>query len=90
LIDTVQCSRGRSCAPSRRLLELPAHNHVLGHISYIATWRSSGVGGLEDVYASPIARRARERYTVITRAMHIHPTVAEYMPTLLGNLEPLN
>jgi len=31
----------------------------------------------------------RMPYTVITRAMHIHPTVAEYMPTLLGNLEPL-
>jgi hypothetical protein len=28
-------------------------------------------------------------YTVIARAMHIHPTVAEYMPTLLRNLEPL-
>jgi len=28
-------------------------------------------------------------YTVITRAVHIHPTVAELIPTLLGNLAPL-
>ena len=28
-------------------------------------------------------------YTVIQRAMHIHPTVSELIPTLLGDLEPL-
>ncbi|KRB87427.1 FAD-containing oxidoreductase [Noviherbaspirillum sp. Root189] len=28
-------------------------------------------------------------YTVIQRAMHIHPTVAELIPTLLGDLKPL-
>jgi GST-like protein len=27
-------------------------------------------------------------YTVIQRAMHIHPTVAEYLPTVLSKLEP--
>ena len=29
-------------------------------------------------------------YTVIERAMHIHPTVTELIPTMLGDLEPLN
>jgi pyruvate/2-oxoglutarate dehydrogenase complex dihydrolipoamide dehydrogenase (E3) component len=28
-------------------------------------------------------------YTTITRTMHIHPTVAELIPTLLGSLQPL-
>jgi hypothetical protein len=28
-------------------------------------------------------------YTVISRTVHIHPTAAEYLPTLLGNLKPL-
>ena len=28
-------------------------------------------------------------YTVIQRAMHIHPTVSELIPTLLGDLKPL-
>ncbi len=31
---------------------------------------------------------AKAPYTVIQRAMHIHPTVAEYLPTMLGELEP--
>jgi hypothetical protein len=28
-------------------------------------------------------------YTVIQRAMHIHPTVTELIPTMLGELKPL-
>jgi hypothetical protein len=28
-------------------------------------------------------------YTVIQRAMHIHPTVAELIPTILSELKPL-
>ncbi|MEW6211510.1 MAG: FAD-containing oxidoreductase [Acidobacteriota bacterium] len=32
---------------------------------------------------------ARAPYTVIQRAMHIHPTVSELIPTLLGSLKPV-
>ena len=32
---------------------------------------------------------AKAPYTVLKRAMHIHPTVAEFYPTILGTLEPL-
>ena len=32
---------------------------------------------------------ARAPYTVIQRAMHIHPTVTELIPTMLGELKPL-
>ena len=32
---------------------------------------------------------AKAPYTVIQRAMHIHPTVTELIPTMLGELEPL-
>jgi pyruvate/2-oxoglutarate dehydrogenase complex dihydrolipoamide dehydrogenase (E3) component len=32
---------------------------------------------------------ARAPHTVITRAVHIHPTVSELIPTLLGDLKPL-
>ena len=28
-------------------------------------------------------------YSVIQRAVHIHPTVTELIPTLLGDLKPL-
>ena len=28
-------------------------------------------------------------WRVIERAMYVHPTVSEYLPSLVGNLEPL-
>jgi hypothetical protein len=31
---------------------------------------------------------AKAPCAVIERAMHIHPTVAEYLPLILGKLEP--
>jgi pyruvate/2-oxoglutarate dehydrogenase complex dihydrolipoamide dehydrogenase (E3) component len=33
---------------------------------------------------------AKAPYTVIKRAMHIHPTVSELIPTMLGELKPLD
>ena len=33
---------------------------------------------------------AKAPYTVIQRAMHIHPTVSELVPTMLGSLRPLS
>jgi len=32
---------------------------------------------------------AKAPYTIIQRAMHIHPTVSEYLPTMMGELKPL-
>ena len=32
---------------------------------------------------------AKAPYTVIQRAMHIHPTVTELIPTMLQELKPL-
>jgi hypothetical protein len=32
---------------------------------------------------------AKAPYTVIQRAMHIHPTVSEFIPTMLDKLKPL-
>jgi uncharacterized membrane protein YecN with MAPEG domain len=32
---------------------------------------------------------AKTPYTVLQRAMHIHPTVSELIPTILGELRPL-
>jgi pyruvate/2-oxoglutarate dehydrogenase complex dihydrolipoamide dehydrogenase (E3) component len=32
---------------------------------------------------------AEAPYTTLQRAMHIHPTVSEYLPTMLGSLAPL-
>jgi pyruvate/2-oxoglutarate dehydrogenase complex dihydrolipoamide dehydrogenase (E3) component len=49
-----------------------------------------GIGGDEIVHSLLDVMYADVPYTVIRRAMHIHPTVTELIPTLLGNLKPLN
>ena len=48
-----------------------------------------GIEGDEIVHTLLDAMYAGARYTVIQRAMHIHPTVAELIPTLLSGLKPL-
>jgi len=47
-----------------------------------------GVGGDEVVHVLLDVMYAKAPYTIIQRAMHIHPTVAEYLPTILAKLEP--
>jgi len=33
---------------------------------------------------------AKAPYTVLQRAVHIHPTVSEFIPTMLEDLQPLS
>jgi len=47
-----------------------------------------GVGGDEVIHVLLDIIYAKAPYTVIQRAMHIHPTVAEYLPTILAKLGP--
>lgn len=49
-----------------------------------------GVHGDEVIHALLEVMTARLPYSVINRAVHIHPTVAELLPTLLEGLSPLN
>ena len=48
-----------------------------------------GIDGDEIIHSLLDVMYASTPYTVIQRAMHIHPTVTELIPTLLGKLEPL-
>ncbi len=48
-----------------------------------------GLNGDEIVHSLLDMMYARKPYTTIQRAVHIHPTVTELIPTLLGNLKPL-
>jgi pyruvate/2-oxoglutarate dehydrogenase complex dihydrolipoamide dehydrogenase (E3) component len=48
-----------------------------------------GIGGDEVVHTLLTAMYAKLPYTVVARAVHIHPTVAELIPTVLQDLEPL-
>jgi pyruvate/2-oxoglutarate dehydrogenase complex dihydrolipoamide dehydrogenase (E3) component len=47
-----------------------------------------GLNGDEIVHSLLDVMYAGKPYTTIQRAMHIHPTVTELVPTLLGNLQP--
>jgi pyruvate/2-oxoglutarate dehydrogenase complex dihydrolipoamide dehydrogenase (E3) component len=48
-----------------------------------------GVGGDEIIHSILDVMYAKAPYTVIQRAVHIHPTVSELIPTMLGELKPL-
>jgi len=49
-----------------------------------------GVGGDEVIHSILDVMYAKAPYTVIQRAVHIHPTVSELIPTMLGELQPLS
>jgi pyruvate/2-oxoglutarate dehydrogenase complex dihydrolipoamide dehydrogenase (E3) component len=48
-----------------------------------------GIEGDEAIHSILDVMYTGAPYTVIQRAMHIHPTVTELIPTLLGDLKPL-
>ena len=49
-----------------------------------------GTGGDEVIHSILDVMYAKAPYTLIRRAMHIHPTVSELVPTMLGDLEPMD
>lgn len=48
-----------------------------------------GTGGDEVIHCILDVMYAKAPYTVLQRAVHIHPTVSELVPTMLGDLKPL-
>jgi pyruvate/2-oxoglutarate dehydrogenase complex dihydrolipoamide dehydrogenase (E3) component len=48
-----------------------------------------GTSGDEAIHCVLDTMYAKAPYTVLQRAMHIHPTVAEFIPVILGDLAPL-
>lgn len=48
-----------------------------------------GTSGDEAIHCVLDAMYAKAPYTLLKRAMHIHPTVAEFIPTMLDDLAPL-
>jgi pyruvate/2-oxoglutarate dehydrogenase complex dihydrolipoamide dehydrogenase (E3) component len=48
-----------------------------------------GTSGDEAIHCVLDAMYAHAPYTVLQRAVHIHPTIAEFIPTILGDLAPL-
>jgi len=58
-------------------------------VSLVLGRRSGGPFSDEVVHSTLDVMYAKAPYTVIQRAMPIHPTVAELVPTMLGELQPL-
>jgi pyruvate/2-oxoglutarate dehydrogenase complex dihydrolipoamide dehydrogenase (E3) component len=48
-----------------------------------------GLAGDEVIHCIIDLMYAKAPYTVMQRATHIHPTVSEFVPTMLGELKPL-
>jgi pyruvate/2-oxoglutarate dehydrogenase complex dihydrolipoamide dehydrogenase (E3) component len=55
--------------------------HILGAVIL-------GTGGDEVIHVLLDVMYAKAPYTLVQHAMHIHPTVAEFLPTVLSKLEP--
>ena len=62
---------------------------VDAHTNQILGAAILGVGGDEVVHSILDVMYAKAPYTVIQRAVHIHPTVSELIPTMLADLKPL-
>ncbi len=56
--------------------------HILGATVF-------GTGGDEAIHCILTAMYARQPASLMTHSMHIHPTVAELIPTVFGDLKPL-
>jgi pyruvate/2-oxoglutarate dehydrogenase complex dihydrolipoamide dehydrogenase (E3) component len=48
-----------------------------------------GLAGDEVIHCVLDLMYAKAPYTVMQRAMHVHPTVSEFIPAMLGDLKPL-
>jgi pyruvate/2-oxoglutarate dehydrogenase complex dihydrolipoamide dehydrogenase (E3) component len=48
-----------------------------------------GTAGDEVIHCIIDVMYAKAPYTLIQRAMHVHPTVSEWVPTMLEDLMPL-
>ena len=49
-----------------------------------------GTGGDEVIHSILDVMYAKASWTVIRRAMHIHPTVSELVPTMLPDPRPMD
>lgn len=49
-----------------------------------------GTGGDEAIHCILDVMYSGSPYTTLQRAMHIHPTLSELIPTMLGDLQPLS
>jgi pyruvate/2-oxoglutarate dehydrogenase complex dihydrolipoamide dehydrogenase (E3) component len=84
--------------PMTRIGRARERSETQGFMKLVADARSKrilgaavlGIEGDEVVQSILDLMYAKAPYTLIERSMYIHPTVMEYLPTLVGNLEPVD
>ena len=83
--------------PMTRVARARERGETLGFMKIIVDEKTAqilgaallGLNGDEVVHSILDVMYAKAPYTTISRAVHIHPTVTELIPTLLQNLKPL-
>jgi pyruvate/2-oxoglutarate dehydrogenase complex dihydrolipoamide dehydrogenase (E3) component len=83
--------------PMRRPHRARARGETQGFMSVLVDAETSkilgaailGIEGDEVIHSVLDVMYAGAPYTVVQRAVHIHPTVSEFLPVLLGDLKPL-
>src|ERR1700756_209083 len=84
--------------PMARVGRAIERGETLGLMKVIVDGRSNqllgaailGVTGDEVIHTLLDVMYAKAPYTTVSRAMHIHPTVSELLPTMLQELKPLS
>ncbi|MDB5770336.1 MAG: hypothetical protein JWM42_710 [Burkholderia sp.] len=83
--------------PMRRPHRARARGETQGFMSVLVDAETSkilgaailGIEGDEVIHSVLDVMYAGAPYTVVQQAVHIHPTVSEFLPVLLGDLKPL-
>lgn len=83
--------------PMTRISRAVAKGETLGFMKVLVDDRTKeilgaailGIEGDEVIHSILDVMYAKAPFTVLQRAMHIHPTVSELIPTMLGELKPL-
>lgn len=77
--------RARERGETRGFLKIliDAESRLFLGASFLGIESDEAIHGVLDLMAAKVP------YTSLQRTMHIHPTVSELIPTLLGDLEPL-
>jgi pyruvate/2-oxoglutarate dehydrogenase complex dihydrolipoamide dehydrogenase (E3) component len=84
--------------PMTRVARAAEKGETLGLMKIVVDARSDsilgasilGVGADEAVHSVIDVMAAKSPYTTLQRTMHIHPTVSELIPTILGELGPVS
>jgi len=85
VMPMTRVGRARERGETTGFMKVPVDaetNRILG-AALFGIEADEAIHGLLDVMS------AKQPYTVISRTMHIHPTVSELIPTLLEGLKPL-